>query len=162
MDRASRVPYKNDRGPIFPSTARASQVSIKQFIMALGSFFQTLFRSVKFKGVPARDDASNLERTSYHDSQLEKKLLTSSEHFTIVSYGFHFWIRSQSVGITFTSIQVFQVQLDWSHRNLSLPIEHLFGIRFRQSAKWLSLHLRFALQYQFSFRFSNLWFQYVE
>ena len=24
MDRAQRGPYKNDRGPIFPSTARAS------------------------------------------------------------------------------------------------------------------------------------------
>ena len=39
--------------------------------MALGScyifFFQTHFRSVKFKGLPARDDASNSERTSYHD-----------------------------------------------------------------------------------------------
>ena len=41
--------------------------------MALGSFFQTLFRSVKFKGLPAPDDASNLERTSYHDSRLRKK-----------------------------------------------------------------------------------------
>ena len=26
-DRAQRGPYKNDRGPIFPSTARASSVS---------------------------------------------------------------------------------------------------------------------------------------
>ena len=31
-DRASRGAHKNDRGPIFPSTARASQVS-KQFII---------------------------------------------------------------------------------------------------------------------------------
>ena len=30
-------------------------------------FFQMHFRSVKFKGLPARDDASNSERTSYHD-----------------------------------------------------------------------------------------------
>ena len=29
------------------------------------------------------------------------------------------------MGITFTT-QFFQVQLDWSRRNLSLPIEHLF------------------------------------
>ena len=98
--------------------------------MALGScyihiFFQTHFRSVKFKGLPPRNDASNSERTSYHDSRLWKKILTSSERFTSVSYGFHFWIGSQSVGITFT-IQFFQVQLDWSRRNLSLPIEHLF------------------------------------
>ena len=27
----------------------------------------------------------------------------------------------------------------WSRRNLSLPTEHLFWIRFHQSAKWLSL-----------------------
>ena len=30
-------------------------------------FFQMHFRSVKFKGLPARADASNSERTSYHD-----------------------------------------------------------------------------------------------
>ena len=30
-------------------------------------FFQTHFRSVKFKGLPARDDASNSERKSYHE-----------------------------------------------------------------------------------------------
>ena len=93
--------------------------------MALGScyifFFQTLFRSVKFKELPARDDASSSERASSHDSHL----LTSSERFTSESYGFHFWIRSQSVGIAFI-IQFFQVQLDWSRRNLSLPIKHLF------------------------------------
>ena len=47
---------------------------------------------------------------------------------------------SKSVGITFT-IQFFQVQLDWSHRNLSLPIEHLFWIRFRRSAKLSGFHL---------------------
>ena len=44
------------------------------------------------------------------------------------------------MGITFM-IQFFQVQLDWSRRNISLPIAHLFWIRFRQSAKWLSLIL---------------------
>ena len=87
-------------------------------------FFQTHFRSVKFRGLPARDDASNSERTSYHDFA-KRNHWTSSERFTKVTYGFHFWIGSQSVGITFT-IQFFQVQLDWSRRNLSLPIEHLF------------------------------------
>ena len=35
----------------------------------------------------------------------------------------------------------FQVPLDWSRRNLSLPTKHLFWIRFHQSAKWLSLVL---------------------
>ena len=35
--------------------------------------FQTHFRSVKFRGLPARDDASNSERTSYHD--FEKKFI---------------------------------------------------------------------------------------
>ena len=93
--------------------------------MALGScyifFFQTHFRSVKFKELPARDDLSNSERASSHDLHL----LTSFERFTSVSYGFHFWSRSQSVCIAFI-IQFFQVQLDWSRRNLSLPIEHLF------------------------------------
>ena len=42
--------------------------------------------------------------------------------------------------ITFT-IHFFQVQLDGSRRNLSLPTEHLFWIRFHQSAKWLPLVL---------------------
>ena len=45
--------------------------------MALGScyifFFQTHFRSVKRKGLSPRDDVSNSERTSYHDSRLCKK-----------------------------------------------------------------------------------------
>ena len=46
--------------------------------MALDStyiFFsvQTHFRSVKFKGLPARDDASNSEIKSYHD--FEKKYI---------------------------------------------------------------------------------------
>ena len=59
--------------------------------------------------------------------------------------------------ITFTmfNIKFFQVQLDWSRRNLSLPIAYLFWIRFRQSAKLSGFHLfrvlvhdlRFALQY---------------
>ena len=52
-----------------------------------------------------------------HD--FKKKILTSSERFTSVSYGFHLWIGSQSVEITFT-LQFFQVQLDWSRRRFSL------------------------------------------
>ena len=36
-------------------------------------FFQTLFRSIKLKGLPARDDGSNSEITSYHD--FEKNIL---------------------------------------------------------------------------------------
>ena len=90
------------------------------------------FWSVKFKGLPARDDVSNSERTSYH--------------------GFHFWIRSQSVGITFT-MQLFQVQLDWSRRNLSFPIEPFFGFAFVNQLSDFHLFcvlvhdLRFALQY---------------
>ena len=71
---------------------------------------------------------------------LNKIYWTSSEHFTSVTYGSHIWIGSQSVGITFI-IQFLQVQLDWSRRNLSLAIKYLFWIRFRQSAKWLSLVL---------------------
>ena len=70
----------------------------------------------------------------------KKKYWTSFERFTSVTCVFHFWIGSQSEGITF-NIQFFQVQLDWSRRNLSLPIKHLFRIRFRQSARWLSLVL---------------------
>ena len=31
--------------------------------------------------------------------------------------------------------------LDWSRQNLSLPIEHLFWIRFRRSAKLSGFHL---------------------
>ena len=60
------------------------------------------------------------------------------------------------MGITFT-IQFFQVQLDWSRRNLSLPIGHVFWTRFCRSAKLSGFHLfgvnllvhdlRFALQY---------------
>ena len=115
--------------------------------LKLDFFFQTHFRSVKFKGLRARDDAGNSKRSNKLPrlTTLRKNLLTSSERFTSVSYGFHFWIGRQSVGITFI-IQFFQVQLDWSRRNLSLSIEHLFWIRFRQSAKWLSFHLRFLLQ----------------
>ena len=75
---------------------------------------------------------------SYHD--FEKRFIEHSERFLSVTYSFHFWIVSQSVGITFT-IQVFQVPLDWSRRNLSLPVDHLFWIHFRQSANWLSLVL---------------------
>ena len=44
------------------------------------------------------------------------------------------------MGITFT-LQFFQVQLDWSRRNLSRPIERLVWIRFCQLAKWLALVL---------------------
>ena len=65
---------------------------------------------------------------------------TSSESFTSVTYGFHFWIGSQIEGITCT-MHFFQVQLDWSRRNLLLPKENLFWIRFYQSAKRLSLVL---------------------
>ena len=78
-------------------------------------------------------------RTSYHGFE-KKNYRISSEPFASVTYVFHFWIRGQSEGITFT-IQFFQVQLNWSRRNLSLPIEHLFWIHLRQSAKWLSLVL---------------------
>ena len=111
--------------------------------MALGScyifFFQTHFRSVKFKGLPAGDDASNSERTSYQ--YFENKYIEHLPNgFTSVTCAFHFWIGSQSEGITFT-IQFSQVQLDWSRRNLSLPIEHHFWIRFRQSAELLSFVL---------------------
>ena len=101
-------------------------------------FFQKHFRSVKCKGLPVRDDANNSEQAT---TALKKKnYRISSEPFASVTYVFHFWIRGQSEGITFT-IQFFQVQLDWSRRNLSLPIEHLFWIHLRQSAKWLSLVL---------------------
>ena len=54
--------------------------------------------------------ATQKER-SYHD--FEKRYIEHSERFPSVTYGFKFWIDSQSVGITFT-IQVFQVQLDSS------------------------------------------------
>ena len=96
-------------------------------------FFQMHFRSIKFKGLPARDDTSNSERTSKLPRLCKKKLFTSSERFTSVTYGFsHFGGDN---------IQFFQVQLDWSRRNLSLPIEHLFWIRFRRSAKLSGFHL---------------------
>ena len=51
----------------------------------------------------------------------ENKIIdrTYSKCFTSITYIFHFWIGSQSVGITIT-IQFFQVQLDWSCWNLSL------------------------------------------
>ena len=100
--------------------------------------FKRHFRSVKFKGLPARNDASNSEKISYHD--FENKFIEHPNVLLAVTYGFHFWLRSQSVGITFT-IQFFQMQLDRSRRNLSLPLEHLLRIRFRQSAKRLSLIL---------------------
>ena len=53
-------------------------------------------------------------------------------------------------------------ELDWSGRNLLLPIEHLFWIRFHQSAKWPFVYkcINFALRFNssFSFRFLNLLF----
>ena len=104
-------------------------------------FFQMHFRSIKFKGLPAHDDVSNSERTGKLPRLCKKKLFISSERFTSVTY--HIRLQSfgsKSVGITFT-IQFFQVQLDWSCRNLSLPIEHLFWIRFRRSAKLSGFHL---------------------
>ena len=78
--------------------------------------------SKNFRGVMTRATQKEQVTTT---PDFEKKKLTSSERFTSVSYSFHFWIGSQSVGITFI-IQFFQVQLDWSRRNISLPIEHLF------------------------------------
>ena len=63
------------------------------------------------------------------------------------------------MGIKFT-IQFFQVQLDWSRRNLSLSI--FFGFVFVDRLGGFHLFcvlvhdLRYALQYQFSFRFLNL------
>ena len=53
--------------------------------------------------------------------------------------------------------QFFQVQLDWSRRNLLLPTEHASFLDWLSPiAKWISL--RFAPQYYFSFRFLNLLF----
>ena len=111
--------------------------------MALGScyisFFQTHFRSV----INSKDFRRLMMRATQKwqaITTLKKHYWTSSERFTSVTCCFHFWIGSQSVGMTFT-IQFFQVQLDWSHWNISLPIEHLFCINFHQSDKWLSLVL---------------------
>ena len=41
-------------------------------LMLYAYFFQTHFRSVKFKRLPAGDDARNSERTSYHDFKKKK------------------------------------------------------------------------------------------
>ena len=124
--------------------------------MALGScyifFFQTHFRSVKFKGLPVRDDASNSERTSYHYSRL-KKIIDIFRTFYQRKL-WHSFLDWEPKG----GDNIHQVQLNWSRQNLSLPIssEHLFWIRFRPSAKLsgfpscikLLVHdLRFALQY---------------
>ena len=124
--------------------------------MALGScyifFFQTPFRSVKFKGLPVRDDASNSETTSYHNFA-KKKLLSIFRTFHQRNLRLSFLDWEPKGGDN-----IHQVQLNWSRQNLSLPIssEHLFWIRFRPSAKLsgfpscikLLVHdLRFALQY---------------
>ena len=138
---------------------RASQVS-KQFIiqhsahMALCSHF----RSVKFKGLPACDDASNSERTSFE----KKNLLKSSEHFTSASYGFHFWIESQSVRMKFIYSSF---KCNWiGVAKISRFLQSIFfGFVFANQPSGFLLYLRFALQHQFSFRFFlNLLFQYVE
>ena len=105
-------------------------------------------------------DASNSEATAtLHD--FDKKDYCTSERFTRATYDSYFWNGSQGVGITF-AIQFFQVQLDWSRQNISLPIERLPRIRFRQPAVWLSLALWtsawLALQYYFSFYVFKLTF----
>ena len=79
-----------------------------------------------------------------------RRVMTRAEQAYGLTYGFYFWIGSQVGGITFT-IHFFQVQLDWSRRNLSLPTEHLFGL-------WLSLLLStrcmtFTLRFNTSFLF---------
>ena len=99
--------------------------------------FQTHFRSVQCKGLPASDDTSNSEKTSYHD--FEKNILLSifrtlyqhNLRLSFLDYEPNLW---ENIHLHF-----FQVQLDWSCRNLSLSTEHLFWIRFHRSAKWLSL-----------------------
>ena len=92
--------------------------------------------SKDFRRVMTR--ATRSERTSYHDFA-KRNYWTSSERFTGVTYGFRFWIGSQSVGITFT-IQFFQVQLDWSRRK-SLASDRAYFLDSFSSmgwAKWLS------------------------
>lgn len=49
-----------------------------------------------------------------HHSAVEAERLFS---LLSVTYGFHVLLRNQSVGIT---IQIFELQLDWSHRILPL------------------------------------------
>ena len=50
-------------------------------------------------------------------------------------------VGAKYAGITST-VQLFQVQLDWKWRVISLPKGNLLRIRFNQSAGWLSLVLR--------------------
>ena len=73
--------------------------------------FKTQFRSVNFKGLPARGDASNPERTNYHD--FENKFI---EH--------PIW-QPKCGDNSRHIIQFLEVHLDWSRQNLSLPMKHL-------------------------------------
>ena len=88
---------------------------------------------VKFKGLPSRDDASNSEGTSYHE--FGKNIIEQLPAFI------------SGMGA--------KVQLDWSRQNLSLGIEHLFWIRFRQSAKLSGFHLFCVLVGDLRFRFNT-------
>ena len=110
--------------------------------MALSSCYNFSFKrtSGQLKSKDSRcvmTRATQKKQATAVPTTLKKNYWTSSEHFISVIYVFYFRIGSQSEGITFT-IQFFQVQLDWSCQNLSLPIDHLFLIRFHQSIKWLS------------------------
>ena len=59
--------------PVWLEQARLVSSLLYGTRLMLYIYFQTHFRLVKFKGLPARDDASNSERTRYHD--FEKKFI---------------------------------------------------------------------------------------
>ena len=72
------VRTKTTKGQYSP--VRFEQARLVSSLLWHSVFFQMHFRSVKFKGLPVRDDASNARRTSYHD--FEKKVI---EHLPKVS-----------------------------------------------------------------------------
>ena len=100
--------------------------------------FQTHFRSVKFKGlrcVMTRATQKELPR-------LWKEIYwTSSESFTTVTYGFHFWINWEpDWGDNIHHTLLSSATGLESQKSLASDRD-LFWIRFHQSAKWLSLVL---------------------
>ena len=94
--------------------------------MVLGScyifFFQTYFRSVKFKVLPARHDASNSDRTSYHD--FEKKLLNIFREFyqRNVRLSFLDWEPKCGDNIHHTVLSIFEVD----QKRMNMGVARIF------------------------------------
>ena len=87
LRRALKTSNKNGEGGFVFLAMHDSFSSFCNFFYFSSNIRRVPFRSVKFKGLPVRHDASNSERT------FKKNYWTSFESFTSVTCGFHFWIN---------------------------------------------------------------------